>query len=63
MVKKCKTCGKQLLDEKIPICLRCRLKGRNNTVEWGGKLVGVLGSVAVVANLVDGNKNTPSKKL
>ncbi len=27
--RRCKTCNKLLLDEKLPICQRCSLNGRN----------------------------------
>ncbi|SCY77127.1 hypothetical protein SAMN02910292_02859 [Lachnospiraceae bacterium XBB2008] len=40
--RRCKTCGKKLIDEKLPICLRCRLKGRNfmgNLTEAGAGIV------------------------
>lgn len=54
--RKCKTCGKRLIDEKIPICLRCRLTGRNNV----GKVSGIVGMVLAVTGgkaLIDQNQN------
>ncbi len=30
--RRCKSCGKLLLDEKLPWCRRCRLEGRNKKV-------------------------------
>lgn len=43
--RRCLTCKKRLLDEKIPICLRCRLRGRN----YSGKGVEIVGSIVAVA--------------
>jgi len=43
--RRCLTCKKRLLDEKIPICLRCRLRGRN----YSGKGVEIVGGIATVA--------------
>lgn len=41
--RKCISCGKKLLDEKLPLCLRCRLEGRNTTA----KVVEAVGTIAV----------------
>ena len=55
--RRCLTCKKRLLDEKIPICLRCRLRGRN----YSGKGVEIVGSIAAVAvsgkAVIDNTKN------
>lgn len=40
--KRCKICGKLLISEKIPICSRCKLEGRNKVGQ-----VGVLAASAV----------------
>ena len=40
--RRCLTCKKLLLeDEKMPICLRCRLRGRNYAGK-GGQIIGGL---------------------
>lgn len=41
--RRCLTCKKLLLDEKIPICLRCKLQGRNYAGESGA----IIGSLAI----------------
>lgn len=38
--KRCLTCGKLLVGEKLPLCIRCRLKGRNNVAKGGEALMG-----------------------
>lgn len=55
--RKCKTCGKRLIDEKLPICLRCRLKGRNTAVRVGEIVVGTVFAVAGGKALIDQNQN------
>ena len=54
-VKKCVTCVIQLLDEKLPFCLRCRLKGRNTAgyiVEVAGGIATAIDSVAAMAKIM-----------
>ncbi len=51
--RKCISCDKKLLDEKLPICLRCRLKGRNTTV----KVVEVVGTMIVAVGGANAIKN------
>ena len=41
--KHCLVCGKRLIDEKIPICLRCKLEGR----DIAGKVTEVVGGIAI----------------
>lgn len=52
--RRCKSCHKLLIDEKLPICRRCRLKGRDNAVKAVGvgvtASIGVFGVVAKVAH-------------
>ena len=55
--RKCKTCGKRLIDEKLPICLRCRLKGRNNAGKVGEIAVGTVLAIAGGKALIDQNQN------
>lgn len=59
--RRCKSCGKLLLDEKLPFCRRCVLEGRNNV----GKVVSIVGglattalTVALVNNHSNGNNDT-----
>ena len=56
--KVCLGCKKQLLDEKLPFCLRCRLAGRN-TVANAGEIVVGLAVVAGGAKAIADNKNSP----
>lgn len=37
--RRCKSCGKLLLDETLPFCRRCVLEGRNKV----GKIGGIVG--------------------
>lgn len=55
--RKCKTCGKRLIDEKLPICLRCRLKGRNTAGRVGEIAVGTVLAVAGGKALIDQSQN------
>ena len=54
--RRCKSCGKLLLDEKIPLCGRCVLEGRN-TVVRAGSIIGSA-AIAVVASGVLKNNNS-----
>ena len=38
--RRCKICGKLLIDEKFPFCRRCVLEGRDKTVQVGGMVAG-----------------------
>lgn len=62
--KRCLTCGKRLLDENLPICLRCRLQGRNTTVKVGEFLAGVAitvrGAVSLINKDGDSSENNES---
>lgn len=49
--RKCIFCGKKLLDERLPLCLRCRLEGRNTVVKVGktaGTIVLAVGGAQVI---------------
>lgn len=37
--RRCKICGKLLLDEKLPFCRRCFLENRNKIEAVGGVLM------------------------
>ena len=60
--RRCKSCGKLLLDEKLPFCRRCVLEGKNKIVQVGGIVVGaaitVLKAVALINNNSDSGKDT-----
>lgn len=57
-IKKCLMCKKTLLDEKVPICLRCRLSGRDKSVKAGTGLVAGLYSAYQIYNLIGNNGKT-----
>lgn len=58
--RRCKSCGKLLLDEKISFCRRCFLEGRDKVSQIGG-IVGclliTLSAVALKNNNSDGNND------
>lgn len=54
--KRCLFCGKKLIDEKIPVCLRCKLKGRNNAGRAGEIAVGVVATIGGSKALIDNSK-------
>lgn len=51
--KRCLTCKKKLIDESIPICLRCRLKGRNYVGTGAEVALGTAITVFGVKNAID----------
>ncbi|MFG6358765.1 MAG: hypothetical protein K1W26_18385 [Acetatifactor sp.] len=60
--RRCKFCGKLLLDEKLPFCRRCFLEGRNKAGRVG-IVVGVGAAivrkmVARINNNSDGGNDT-----
>lgn len=60
--RRCKSCKKLLLDEKLPFCKRCTLEGRNKAGQFVGAITAVGGllilpAVARVNN--DSNNNEP----
>jgi hypothetical protein len=61
-VRRCKSCGKLLIDEKLPFCRRCVLEGRNKAGQVGGIVVGaaipVLSAVALINNNSDDGSDT-----
>ena len=44
-VRRCKFCGKLLIDEKMPLCRRCVLEGRNKSVQVAGIVFGATTTV------------------
>lgn len=58
--KRCLTCGKLLIGEKLPLCIRCRLQGRNAAGKGGEMIVGGLLLFAGAKGMIDQNKNDES---
>lgn len=60
--RRCKLCGKLLLDERIPFCRRCFLEGRNKVGKVGsavgGTVMAILGVAALSNNKTDNNEQT-----
>lgn len=56
--RRCKSCGKLLLDEKIPFCRRCALEGRNNVGKVGGIVGGIAMTVFSAASLMNNNNGS-----
>ena len=58
--RRCKSCHKLLLDEKLPFCRRCVLEGRNKASQVGGIVGGTLLTVfsaIALANNSDHHSN------
>lgn len=55
--RRCLTCGKKLLDEKLPICLRCRLQGRNTTAKVGEAAGGLAVAALSIISIANNNNN------
>ena len=52
------SCGKLLLDEKIRLCKRCRLEGRNKMItKIGGAGAGTVAIAMVINSAVNGMGN------
>lgn len=56
--RRCKSCSKLLLDEKIPFCRRCVLEGRNKVGKVGVFLSGLTMTIWSTKTLVDNNSNS-----
>ena len=60
--RRCKSCGKMLLDERIPFCRRCFLEGRNKVGKVGsvvgGAAMTILSATALINNNTDNNEQT-----
>ena len=52
--RRCKACGKLLLDEKLPFCRRCVLEGRNKVT----KVCVIVGRIAMTALSANALKHT-----
>lgn len=55
--RRCKACGKLLIDEKLPFCRRCVLEGRNTAGKIGGVIGGAVISALSVVALVNNNSS------
>ena len=57
--RRCKSCGKLLLDEKVFFCRRCFLEGRNKAFGIAGAVgISICGALALRSNNSDGNNDT-----
>lgn len=56
--RRCKSCGKLLLDEKLPFCRRCVLEKRVPVGVLIGAIMATLGVVRLVNNNSDRNDAT-----
>ena len=54
--RRCKVCGKLLIDEKMPFCRRCVMEGRNKAGELG-KLFGGIAITYLGAKGLGKNSN------
>lgn len=54
-IRRCLFCKKKLLDEKVPICLRCKLSGRNKVGKGGAILTTTALTYFQIRNAVDSN--------
>ena len=54
--RRCKSCGKFLVDEKL-FCRRCVLEGRNKVGQIGGIVGGLAVSALSAAALINNNSN------
>lgn len=53
--RKCVFCGKKMLNERIPLCLRCRLEGRNTAVKVGETVGTIILAVGGAQAIKDSN--------
>ena len=60
--RRCKSCGKLLLDEKLSLCRRCFLERRNKVGQIGGTAAGVaaafFGAITFIKNNSDGGNDS-----
>lgn len=61
-IKKCKVCKKALIDETLPICLRCRLKGKKGVTDFGKRTAGIVAVVAFGA-AIGNSKNCSDENI
>lgn len=56
--RRCKLCGKLLLDEKLLFCGRCILEGRNKVGQVGSIVGGLVMTVFGTATFVSNSSNS-----
>ena len=56
--RRCKSCGKLLIDEKVPFCRRCILEGRNKAGQGISAAVAIVSAVAIADNISDTHDDT-----
>lgn len=61
--RRCKFCGKLLISEKMPICRRCKLEGRNKVGQVGGIAAGMLTAVLSAKALASDKENDDSSSV
>ena len=55
--RRCAQCKKLLIDEKIPLCRRCRLNDRNYGLTATGTLISLVGSAVGLDKLINKGGN------
>lgn len=60
--KRCLVCKKILLDEKMPVCLRCKLQGRNAAGNVGKGIVGVALLISGTKAAIEQTKNNDEEE-
>lgn len=55
--RRCKSCGKLLLDEKVPMCRRCILESRNKTGQRIGIISGAILTAWSTKKIIDSNSD------
>ena len=55
--RRCKSCGKLLIGEKLPFCRRCTLEGRNKAGHIGVIVTGAVTMALGAKTLNDNNSN------
>ena len=61
--KNCKVCKKALIDEKVPICLRCKLSGKKKASNIGKKAAGIGAGVVAVTTIIGNIQNNSDEDL
>lgn len=56
--RRCKSCNKLLLGEKLPFCPRCMLEGRNKAVQIGGIIGGLGTAIASGLAMINNSDHT-----
>ena len=58
--RRCKSCGKLLLDERLPFCKRCILTGRNRAVQGFGIAAGLFTAYMSAKSMIDSDTDNGS---